>query len=1067
MRQLLIYALFGSVSFLFTQCDSNPDTLVSHQAIPDKIDYNFHVKPILSDRCYACHGPDEKVRKANLRLDMKSSAFSNLDSEEERYAIIPGDIENSQLVQHITSKDPDMVMPPPESKLSLSESEIAILIKWIEQGAEWKPHWAFVPIQKPELPSVHNDRWGANEIDRFILRKLKQEGLQPSEEAAREKLIRRLSFDLRGLPPSLAEIDAFIHDNSPDGYEKLVDKFLSDQAYGERLALEWMDLARYADSHGYQDDIERSMWPWRDWVIKAFNANMPYDQFVTWQLAGDLLPESTYEQKLATGFNRNHKITQEVGVIDEEYRVTYVFDRVNTFSTSFLGLTMECAQCHDHKYDPFSQEDYYRLFAFFNQVPEKGRVDYGVEVANPSIALPDEKVQEIRTFVNHLLEYQKDTITNYADKVWKENEFPNQITTDNRKQSIALPKGLASWYPLDYQEDSLIRDVLQGQVGSTHHDLISIAGKYSGGMEFMGDNYAHLSPSNRFRFDRPFTICFWLKSLDGGIRGPVLGSVTNQNQAVFNISVNSIKELSLYLGNFRNKTSVQLSTKKTIPENKWTLITITHDGTGQKSGFKIFMDNELIDVYVQKDNLRGKVPQPHRLYLGKSTHSKGILAAQIDELMLFRRSLGRDEIAKLQSFNPINSILSNNEKTESDRKRLLFHYLHHQDLNFRKLNDRIREYKIKKVRTEEIVLKPTMVMADMDSTRTTYTLNRGLYSAKGEIVTPETPAVILEMDEESTKNRLGLAQWLFDPRNPLTARVTVNRYWQMIFGKGIVDTPEDFGSQGSLPTHPELLDWLASHFIESGWDVQHLLKTMVLSTTYRQSVTSKAKLQESDPDNRLLARGVSVRLPAELIRDHALKISGLLNPQLGGPSVKPYQPKGLWLEVASGNQSLRKYIQDHGGELYRRSLYIFWKRTIPPPSMTIFDAPSREQCVVKRINTSTPLQALVLLNDPQFVEASRLLATRMIREGGENVDDRITLAFRLATSRPPAGKELRVLKQLIDEQLDYFESHPEAAAHLIQLGEHDDHGDIPLKDLAAYTVVANSIINLTESIMKG
>lgn len=1084
-HKLFLTLLSGSFLFLallsLNSCQSKGEEGDGFQAsLPKQVDFNFHIKPILSDRCFACHGPDEKARKAKLRLDTEEGAFALLDSSAQTYAIVPGSSKKSLLIQRIKSADPEEMMPPPESNLYLSTYEIDLLERWIDQGAEWKAHWSFIAPQKVDLPTVKKKAWPKNAIDHFALAQMEAKGLKPSKAASKEKLIRRLSFDLRGLPPTLAEIDAFVADESDAAYEKVVDQFLAENAFGERMAMEWLDIARYADSHGYQDDLERSMWPWRDWVIESFNKNRPYDEFVTWQLAGDLQPDASYEQKLATGFNRNHKITQEVGVIDEEYRVTYVLDRVNTFSTAFLGLTVECAQCHDHKYDPISQKEYYSLFSFFNNVPEKGRVDYGLEVAAPYLPLPPEKIDPLKTYLEKLYEEQKETLTAYV-----EEQAATPIANEGVKQESmgsSFPKGVVSWYPLDYIENGQTPDVISGREAMVKNDLIPVPGRFSGGVELMGTNYAELEPTARFDFNRPFSFSFWIKSLDGGIKGRLLSAIDRDTKTSLRLDVTSRKLLNLVMTNSTNKTSLNLLSKATLPENKWTHITITHDGTRKAQGLTLYMNGRALDDnYVLGDKLRGRMSATTRLFLGaprdlvKDTidyasvkgRSKGLEAGQLDEILFFNRPLSDEEVKNLTAYDPMAVLRLKTNKKETDVKRLLYDQLQHKDVAFQALTERLREYKIRKVRMDDIVVKPTMIMADMDSLRPTYILDRGQYDAKGEQVEAGTPAAILDYPSNATPNRAGLTEWLFDAQNPLTARVAVNRYWQLIFGKGIVATPEDFGSQGALPSHPALLDYLAVEFRESGWDLKQLIKSMVLSATYRQSVNTDARREQLDPDNIFLARGPQVRLPAELIRDHALSISGLLSGKVGGPSVRPYQPAGLWLQVASGNQSLRKYIQDHEEDLYRRSLYTFWKRTLPPPSMTVFDAPSREQCTIQRRATSTPMQALVLLNDPQYTEASRLIATRMLQEGGETATDRIHFAFRLATSRHPKAEELALLNDLLEKEQADFETETTAAKQLTSIGEFPLAEGVDLAELAAYTVVANAILNLTETILKG
>ncbi len=1071
------FCLFGAFS-----CTQSPrDGQEAYQEIPDKIDFNFHVKPILSDRCYKCHGPDEKVRKADLRFDVKEVAFALLDSAENRYAIVPGDLKKSQLVHRVSSTDPDYMMPPPESKLSLTDREIEILKRWIKQGAEWKPHWAFTPPQQVEPPAVSDPDWPQNPIDHFILNGLDAKGLQPSPEATKEKLIRRVSFDLRGIPPSLPEIDAFLADTSPDAYEKVVDEFLSEESYGERMALEWLDLARYADSHGYQDDLERSMWPWRDWVIKAFNENMAYDKFLTWQLAGDLLPDATYEQKLATAFNRNHKITQEVGVVDEEYRVEYVLDRVNTFSTSFLGLTLGCAQCHDHKFDPVLQKEFYSLLSFFNNVPEKGRVEYGVEVAEPSIPLPDSTVEKYTRYMKNLVGSQRQKIDSYEKTKWENNPDLTSVNVESNQEIGRIPAGLVAYYPLDYAEnEEIAEESNRRKPAKVVNDAITMPGKFSGGLEFSTDNYLDLGPIAGMDFGGPASVSLWLYSIESGARGNLLnpkqikGKYPGFALGVYDdgIKFQLINSTSLTTP----KRAIEVRTSHILPGNKWAHLALTYDGSGRAKGVRIYLNGQPQELLILKDELGDLRPGSNSILLAQTDYEvsdfvrvekSGLIRSRLDELMFFNRKLTQQEIQDLVRFNPLADLVSKSNKSDKDRKRLFYHQLHHEDPTYQILTKWHSEFQFREVRMQQVILKPTMVMADMDTVRPTYVLERGRYSAPTVQVYPGTPKFVLPFPEEYPQNRLGLAKWLFDERHPLTTRVAVNRYWQMIFGRGIVATPEDFGSQGELPTHPELLDWLALEFRSSGWNLKHLIKTMVMSATYRQSVAVDPVLFKRDPSNIYLARGPQVRLQAELVRDHALAISGLMSSQVGGPSVKPYQPKGLWIQVASGNQSLKEYIQDHGEDLYRKSMYTFWKRSLPPPSMITFDASTREQCIVRRQSTSTPMQALVLLNDPQFTEASRLIAQRMLAEGGVDEAERIRFAFRLATSRQPQEEEMAHLTDLLAYQMEFFESDQAKAEGLLNIGEYELDPQLNLSELAAYTVVANAILNLTESISKG
>ncbi|MGI9544604.1 MAG: DUF1549 domain-containing protein, partial [Cyclobacteriaceae bacterium] len=753
--------------------------------IPEQIDFNFHVKPILSDRCYACHGPDEKARKGDLRLDLEETAFLSLDSLEDRFAIVPGDLENSQLVHRISSNDPEFMMPPPESKLSLSDREIEILKRWIDQGAEWKPHWAFIPPKEAALPEVSEAEWAQNEIDHFILNKLEAEGLEPSLQARKEKLIRRLSFDFRGLPPSLEEIDAFIEDESPDAYEKVVDNFLSQKSYGERMALEWLDLARYADSHGYQDDLERSQWPWRDWVIKAFNQNMPYDQFVTWQLAGDLLPEPSYEQKLATGFNRNHKITQEVGVVDEEYRVEYVLDRVNTFSTSFMGLTVGCAQCHDHKFDPISQQEFYSLFSFFNSVPEEGRVEYGVEVAEPAIPVPDSMVAKYTSYIENLVQSQEQKIADYEKTNW---EAAGDLDVQKESGSGKLPAGLVAYYPLDYIENGTVQEQLQvSRKGRAINGPAKMPGKFSGGLEFSGQNYLDLGTVKALDFRKPLSISFWLYSIENGARGILMSHNQKQSgkQPGYELGVydDGIRfKLNRFVGD--DERSINLQTHHILPGNEWAHITLTYDGSAKAEGMKIFMNGKEQELIIDGNNLGYAPTLSNAVLVGQKeaapgwirAERKGLIRTRLDELMIFNRSLRENEVQNLAKYNPLESLMAKENKSDDEKKRLFYHQLHHSDSEYQILTQWYSEFKFREMRMQTVVLNPTMVMADMDTLRPTFVLDRGQYSAPTkQQVYPATPEQVLPFPNDQPKNRLGLAQWLFDEQNPLTARVAVNR----------------------------------------------------------------------------------------------------------------------------------------------------------------------------------------------------------------------------------------------------------------------------------------------------
>jgi len=782
-QKIILILIFGfciAVVYAFAArtFDRSEDTYASMK-LPETVNYNFHIKPILSDNCYICHGPDANERKAGLRLDLEETAFQELRDSPGEYAFIAGNSKESKAYWHMITEDAKEMMPPPDSKLYLNSYEKRLIEKWIEQGAKFQKHWAYLSPEKKEVPQIPSSDptsdWQQNEIDGFILEKLKEMNIQPSEKATKETLIRRISLDLTGLPPNLLDTKALLNLPSEEIISKAIDRFLSSPAYGERMTQSWLDVARYADSHGYQDDSYRTMWPWRDWVIHAFNKNLPYDEFLTLQLAGDLLPNATKEQILATGFNRNHPVTQEGGVIQEEYRINYVLDRTNTLGKGILGLTLECARCHDHKYDAISQANYFEFFAFFNQVDEKG----------------------------------------------------------------------------------LQMDAVQAK-------------------------------NKKFFADPPY-------------------------------------------------------------------LTLTSE--------------------------------------------------EVDGVLDF-------------------------------------------------------------VNLEEGQEVKVMVMND-SAPKTTFLLNRGEYDQPTDTVSPNTPNAIYPFSEDLERNRLGLAKWVVSKENPLTSRVFVNRIWGMLFGRGLVETAEDFGVQGSLPTHPKLLDWLSADFMEHDWDIHHLLKKIMLSATYQQKSQMRHDLKKSDPENRFLARAPRFRMSGEMIRDYILATSGLLNTELGGPSVKPYQPPGLWEETNAGENRgvLTKYVQDGGEDLYRRSLYTFWKRTLPPPSMTIFDAPTRDFCEVRRQKTNTPLQALALQNDIQVLEAARVLAQRTLHEKGDEDPNMVAELFQRILVRSPKEVEILTLNDYYNDAVKLYGNNLEDAKKLAALGEYEQIDVDPVKT-AALMLTTQVIYNLDETITK-
>lgn len=1079
--------------------------------VPDRVDFNFHVRPILSDRCFKCHGPDDRARKASLRLDLKDAAFGDLPSG--RRAIVAGRPGRSELVRRITSTDPKVMMPTPDSHLTLDEVEKAILVRWIEQGAEWKTHWAFIRPVRPELPDVRTKNWGRNEIDRFVLATLEAKDMKPASEADRETLIRRVTFDLTGLPPTVEEIDKFLGDKAPDAYERLVDRLLASPRYGERMAADWLDVARYADSHGYQDDGMRTMWPWRDWVISAFNRNLAFDDFITWQIAGDLLPNPTYEQILATGFNRNHMQTQEGGVVPEEYRTEYVVDRVNTFGRAFLGISTECARCHDHKYDPLTQKEYFRLYSFFNNVNEVGQIPYS-GVPSPTVMVRNASVEEMVAKIRQrttALEQE----TRFDNPVFDAG-FQAWLAKASAKPDVVKnPPGLIGYLPLDagvhgieypkvdpkakkekkaksepppkpekiYTFVNETAPKMRGKFGGDKDRLpTTIPGKVGHAQTLNGDGYINIGEKPFAYFDRhqPFSFGIWFRIEKQGASGPFVtrsGGVMN-GQRGYEVLLRPDGTFTAGLHHVAPDNSLEIETTKPVKTGEWHHLTLTYDGSSHAAGVRLFLDGKLAETRILIDRLQQSLiwdrtnnswGAPPPLRIGKR-QDETLGDVSVDEFRVYDRQLTRLEVAYLggASANPLAEVLATpaESRTPEQKAALREQYVLRDEPAFAKPFDELTW-----LRGQEndalTSLTEVMVMRDRTAPRPTFVLARGAYDAPTERVTPGTPHSLGDMPKDLPQNRLGLAKWLLAPSHPLTARVMVNRYWAMLFGTGIVATPADFGSQGRLPTHPELLDWLATTFVQSGWDLKALQKRIVTSATYRQSSVTDAKTLTLDPSNEWLARGRSYRLAAEQIRDGALAASGLMTATIGGPSVYPYQPDGLWEALATRNATT--YVQDKGDSLYRRSLYTVWKRSSPPPSAINFDAAERLFCTVTRQRTSTPLQALVLLNDPQYVEAARAIAERTMAEGGATARDRITYAFRLVTSRHPRPDELALLEKLFHEEEATFAQDSKAAARLAGVGEHRRAGQTKpdaSPEGAALTVVASTLLNFDEAVIK-
>lgn len=1057
------------IGWLFASCSFAPpeEILMANQDLPDTVDFNFHVKPILSDRCYSCHGPDANTRKAGLRLDLEKEAFATLSSGEKAFVSRkPG---SSESVHRILSDDPEIQMPPPESNLVLSATEKALIIKWIEQGAEWKAHWAFSRPEKPEAEKVIGAKWQANnEIDHFVQQQLKLNGFEPSPEADKERLLRRVSMDLTGLPPTISEIDMFLKDESTDAYEKVIDRLLQTDATAERLAVDWMDISRYADSHGLHADGWRLMWPWRDWVINAFKENMPYDQFVTWQLAGDLFPNATKDQKLATAFNRNHPMTAEGGAIEEEFRLNYVWDRTETVSTALLGLTVACARCHDHKFDPISQKDYYQMTAFFNNVKELGMTgddgNYG-----PMLALPDKQTGgELKTLEKSISEKEKHLQLT-------KKELTDLDTYIEKLPANANKNGLLGYYPFDNVTKQGDKYIVDNNVkATTSKTPKSIPGIKGNAFVFTGEyDEVYLNDIPNFEWTDSFSASLWMNTTKRETlkTQTLLGTSGEKNNfwRGWDFYLDSLNRLNVRLIHSLPHNYIHIKSKDSLKLNEWKHVAFSYDGSGKAKGLTLFIDGQKVATEIPYDKLYKSIKTVrsavHTVYtqpvrVAKSyrgfTGENGIFKGAIDDVRMYSRALTLAEIVVLAA---------SENNTSTSEKRMATEYWVNQSPKIRAIEKELKDLRGEWLKQMMPVME-VMVMEEMPKARQAFAYDRGDYSQPMYKVDAKTPEMLPAFPDDYPKNRLGLAKWIFSRENPLTARVTVNRYWQLLFGDGLVRTPQDFGVQGDLPTHPQLIDWLALSFMESNWDVKALLKTMVMSHTYRQSSKATKEIRKKDPNNRYLAHSNSYRLPAEMIRDNALAASGLLVQQIGGESVRPYQPGNLWQEKNTFSHKLLTYKESEGDNLYRRGLYTFVRRNSPHPAMTAFDAPNREVCIIKRESTNTPLQALVLLNDTQFVEASKILAERMQKEGGSTLDEQIAYGFRLAVSRFPKNEEKEIFKELFEMQQEHFIKKPQEAIELLSVGTRKSDKSLAVEKTAALTIVANTMLNHDEAYIK-
>ena len=1135
--------LLSATAFLFTatvwltacrhSVDAPADVVAAKNQLPEAIDYNLHVKPILSDRCFACHGPDQAKQQAGLRLDTPEGAYEAL-AKSGHTAVVPGNPAGSELIHRILSTDPDEVMPTPNSNLTLSAEEKAMLLKWVEQGAVYKEHWSLMAATTPELPTVKETNWPKNDIDRFVLSRLEKQGLRHAPEADKLTLLRRVSLDLTGLPPTPAEITAFDTDHSPSAYEKVVDRLLNSPHYGERQAVDWLDLARYADTHGYQDDGLRTAWPYRDWVIRSFNQNLPFDRFVTWQLAGDLLPKPTQDMLIATAFNRNHQQSQEGGIVDEEYRIEYVADRTNTFGKAMLGLTVECARCHDHKYDPISQKDYYSLFAFFNSNNDRGKVPYNGEAA-PTLTLTKPETDARLRFIREKLtpieqqlnpnrpEYQQrfnrwiaqqeqqatiqpdlGLIGRYsfdeADRADigayvkakneenKRNEATKKAAEAKRGKSVKQPakkqpaKRLTKadlWKDPRNAFANAVNDTLPARLaGDPDKVPYAVPGRFGMARYLPGDSQIELPWSFAFfEQNQPFTISAWFKLAKPGMAATLMGRTAGpmDGQRGYQLDLLTDGRLKLTFSHVWPDNAIDLETIGKVPVDRWFQVAFAYDGMGRARGLTLYVDGQPMATRTLADHLihsmvwgKGKTHWAQYPFMIARMHDDYFKDFAVDELRIYNRCLTPLELPRLAGrSDALTTALRTpaGQRTSAQRTGLYTYFVATQDSGYRQARTTAL-----KLRGDQLMLynesDQVMIMHERQTPRPTYILNRGTYDAPGAKVEPATPTKLTAFPNELPRNRLGLAKWLLLADNPLFSRVAVNRIWQQYFGQGLVKSSDDFGNQGNLPSHPELLDYLAVRFRTGdgdlrAWNVKALHKLIVTSATYRQSSVVSANDRDADPDNVTLSRGPSHRLSAEQVRDNALAASGLLTQRIGGPSVRPYQPSGIWEALATRNAVT--YAQNHGDSLYRRSMYTIWKRSSPAPMMLNFDAAERHTCIVRRQKTSTPLQALVTLNDPQFIEAARVLAQRTT---ATTDDQRVDAFFRSIISRPARPDEVQLMKDLFREELADFRQNPKRAKALLSVGEYPVDRTRNSAELAAWTVVASTLLNFDEAIIK-
>ncbi len=1032
----------------------------------DAIQFNRDIRPIFIETCLTCHGPDSASRKADLRMDQRDAAI-------EHGAISPGKPDESEMIRRIMSHDPEEIMPPPEIKKPLNDAEKKLLVDWIQSGAEYQQHWSYIAPVKAEVPAVPESvkathaNWPKNRIDNFVLQKLFENGLTPAAEADRRTLARRVSLDITGIPPAPEVVAAFVHDKSANAYETLVDSLLASPNWGEHRGRYWLDYARYADTHGIHFDNYREIWAYRDWVIKAFNKNMPFDEFTIENLAGDLLPNATLDQQVASGFNRCNMTTNEGGIIDEEYAVLYTRDRTETVSAVWMGLTAGCATCHSHKFDQLSHQEFYEMAAFFNNTTQAVR-DGNIKDTPPIIAVPMATDRERFDALPPLITTARTSLEERRKAA--RPEFETWATTAT-PETLGEPVSADGLHLLAHlnegQGKSLALTLDDSSVEVTLNDSASWTDGANGKAIKVQGTACELADVGDFESDEAFSCAAWINVPANDGNGAISARMANgPGYRGWDFWMQQ-RRVGMHIISAWPDKGMKVVSKAQVPANEWVHVAVTYDGSRKASGLQVYINGAVQDKNIENDRLDDSTIRNDVPWKIGSRSSDSPFTGSIQDLRIQRRVLSAAEVDSLAKLSRFQGTLAKavDQRTPEETNELYNFWLKKFDASFQECATNLASLEKEEA---DIRARGTIahVMNEKKEAAMAFVLYRGEYDQRRDQVTPGTPAAFPPFPQDAPRNRLGFAEWLLKPEHPLTARVTVNRFWQEIFGTGLVRTTGDLGVSGEIPINQDLLDWLAVEFREGGWDIKKFVKMIVMSATYRQAATVTPEKLEKDPANRLLSRGPRFRMDAEMVRDYALEVSGLLVPKIGGPSVKPYQPPGVWESIAMNGSTTSRYVQDQGDDLYRRSLYTFVKRMAPPASLDIFNSPNREQCTVRRDRTNTPLQALVTLNDVQFVEAARRFAEHILKQGGSTDEQRLQWAARRLLSREFRTEELPVLIESLGQLTAFYKDHPSEAAELIKTGDSKPDASLDVTTLAAWTMLCNEMMNLDEVLNK-